>query len=108
MLARAVLSCPVPVLLEFSAPRRLPNTGLGPAVDEVARNHRGTMLALRIDTARDPVPAIVHGVRGTRAFVLFTQGREVTRCDGPLPGLAFENWVQKGCLYVQAASESIG
>ncbi len=93
VLASALYSCPVPVLVEFSGPRRVLNTGLGPTVDEVARDHAGTLVALRIDTAQDPVPAIVHGIRGARTFVLFRHGREVTRCRGPLPRVAFEKWV---------------
>jgi thioredoxin-like negative regulator of GroEL len=62
-------------------------------VEEVARNHAGTIVALTIDTAQDPVPAIVHGIQGARTFVLFRDGHEVTRCRGPLPRAAFEKWV---------------
>ena len=83
-LAEALSSSPVPVLVDFSAPDLHPGRRADPVVDEVARAHAGSVIALTLDVEREPAPAIVHGVRSVFAdgrrqavptFVLFKRGR---------------------------------
>jgi thioredoxin 2 len=101
-LAEALSISPVPVLVDFSAPCFHPGTRADPVVDEVARARAGLVIALTLDVERDPVPAIVHGVRSVSAnghrqeiptFVLFKRGQEVARRSGPLLSAQFGQWL---------------
>jgi len=101
-LADALSSSPVPVLVGFSTPDLHPGRRADPVVDEVARAHAGSVIALTLDVEREPVPAIVHGVRSVFAnghrqaiptFVLFKRGQEVARRSGLLPSAQFERWI---------------
>ncbi len=101
-LAQALSSSPVPVLVGFSAPHLHPGRRADPVVDEVARAHAGSVIALTLDVEREPAPAIVHGVRSVFAdgrrqavptFVLFKRGQEVARRSGLLPSAQFGQWI---------------
>jgi thioredoxin 2 len=101
-LAEALSISPVPVLVDFSAPCFHPGRRADPVVDEVARAHAGSVIALTLDVEREPVPAIVHGVRSVSAngerhgiptFVLFKRGQEVARRSGSLPSAQFGQWL---------------
>jgi thioredoxin 2 len=90
------------VLVDFSAPDLHPGRRADPVVDEVARAHAGSVIALTLDAEREPAPAIVHGVRSVFAngrrqaiptFVLFKRGLEVSRRSGLLPSAQFGQWI---------------
>ncbi len=102
-LAQALSTSPVPVLVDFWAPRCQPCLEAGPVVDQVAREHAGSVITLRLNTEQEPVPAIVHGVRmaptfqgsrGIPTFVLFKSGREVARRSGVPARAQLARWLQ--------------
>jgi len=100
-LAEALSNSPVPVLVDFSVPRLHPGRSANPVVDEVARAHAGSVIALTLDIESEPAPAIVHGVasgdighrRPISTFVLFKRGQEVARRSGLLPSAQFGQWI---------------
>jgi thioredoxin 2 len=101
-LAQALSTSPVPVLVDFWAPWCEPCQATDPIVDEVAREHAGAVITLKLNTEQEPAPAIVHGVRsvssvdgnlGIPTFVLFKRGREVARRSGVLATAQFGQWL---------------
>jgi thioredoxin 2 len=77
----------VPVVVDFYADWCAPCRATAPALDELAGQHAGRLLVVKLDTDRYPDAALRFGVRGIPTLVAFHQGRETRRHVG-LAGLA--------------------
>jgi thioredoxin 2 len=82
-------------------------------VDQVAREHAGTVITLMLNTEQEPAPAMVHGVRGILTaeglggiptFIVFRAGREVARRSGMLPRPQFSRWLESAQRGASVAS----
>jgi thioredoxin 2 len=94
-LGATVRSAPVPVLVDVWAPWCGPCRTAAPIVEEIARQHAGRLLVLKLNSDQHPETSAKHGVQGIPTFLLFRNGLEIARQVG-LPGReALQRWVQQ-------------
>jgi thioredoxin 2 len=82
---RVVADAEVPVLVDFYADWCGPCKVMAPLLDDIARERTGSLLALKLDTDRNPATATRFGVRGIPTLIAFARGREVGRHTGVVP-----------------------
>lgn len=91
---RTVLDSSAPVMVDFHADWCAPCRMVAPLVDELAHEHEGRLLVVRVDTDRAPGLSGRLGIRGIPTLVFFKDGVEVGRSVGFEPerirGLAEE------------------
>jgi thioredoxin len=79
---RTVLKAGVPVLVDFYADWCGPCKMVAPLVDELAKEHVGQLLVVKVDTDRAPAVAQHHGIRSIPTLILFKDGIEAGRSIG--------------------------
>jgi thioredoxin 2 len=93
-LERAVVSSPVPVLVDFWAPWCAPCRVAAPLFDEVARRLKGEAIVLKVDTEANPEAGARYEIRAIPTAILFQGGRERERRMGVQPAPALESWLR--------------
>lgn len=94
-LSRAIVSSPVPVLLDLWAPWCGPCRAATPMVEAVGRAQAGRVIVLKLNTEEHPEAAASLGVRGIPTFVVYSGGREVARRSGLMPRAEMERWLME-------------
>lgn len=79
---RTVLGADVPVLVDFYADWCAPCKMVAPLVDEIASEHVGRMLVVKIDTDQAPEVAMKYEIRSIPTIIVFSGGEEVERSLG--------------------------
>jgi thioredoxin len=77
-----VLQSEVPVLVDFYADWCGPCKMMAPALDEIAREHAGTVLVAKVDTDAAPGISRRYNIRGIPFFGLFDKGQMVKNAVG--------------------------
>ena len=77
-----VLASSIPVLVDFYADWCAPCKMVAPLVDELAREHSGRMLVVKIDTDHAAKIAEQYSIRSIPTLVLFKEGEEIDRSMG--------------------------
>lgn len=84
-LERLVRAAPVPVLVDFHATWCGPCKMVAPLVADLAREHAGRAIVVKVDTDRHPRVAGQVGVQGVPTFALFKGGHLAKVEVGALP-----------------------
>jgi len=82
---RLIGDAEVPVLVDFYADWCGPCKVMAPVLDDIARERSGSVLALKLDTDRNPATTTRFAVRGIPTVIAFARGREVARQTGAVP-----------------------
>lgn len=79
---RSVRQAEVPVLVDFYADWCAPCRMMAPLMDQIAGEHVGRVLVVKVDTDRAPSVAGALGIQSIPTVILFAHGREVRRSVG--------------------------
>ena len=88
-----VIQSDLPVLVDFWAPWCGPCQTVAPVLDELARDHAGSLRIAKVNTDENQANAFGYSVRGIPTMVLFKDGSEVDRVVGALPKADLERWI---------------
>lgn len=83
--ANRVLKASGPVIVEFMSYGCSHCRDAEPHVQEVARQLKGKYQFFRVNVPVEGQLATEYGIRGTPTFVMFQNGRELGRAEGPQP-----------------------
>lgn len=79
---KTVLQSDVPVLVDFYADWCAPCKMVAPLMDELAHQHIGKMLVVKVDTDRAPDVAMQYEIRSIPTLIMFQKGDEIERSLG--------------------------
>ena len=86
---------PVPVLVDFWAPRCGPCVQAAPIIEDIAEELAGEVLTLKVNTDEAQRVAGKFGIRSIPTFIVFKNGKEVARQSGLMPPDRMKQWVER-------------
>lgn len=92
-LAGLLQACPVPVLVDFYADWCGPCRQLSPILQQLAREQRGRLIVVKIDTEQDQDWAARLQVQGIPAVFLFQDGQLRKQASGYKPLAFWTSWI---------------
>ncbi len=87
---RIVAESKVPVLVDFYADWCAPCRMMAPVLDDMARQYKGRLEILKLDTDRFPSVSNGLGIRGIPTLIAFHNGKEAARQVGAAPKAMIE------------------
>jgi thioredoxin 2 len=89
-LDRVVRETEVPVLVDFYADWCGPCKVMAPVLDELAADHAGELLVVKLDTDAYPEVSASLGIGGIPTLILYRSGVEAARQTGAVPRSALD------------------
>ncbi len=87
----------VPVLVDFWAPWCSPCRSLGPILEKLAGEYRGSFILAKLNTDENPQISMEYGIQGIPNVMLFRDGRAVDQFVGVIPESGVRKFLEPHC-----------
>ena len=88
-----IQSSSIPVVVDFWAEWCGPCKQIGPILEEIAEEKKGTVRILKLNIDENPETPQKYSVRGIPTLMLFKEGKLIDRKIGSLPKSTLINWI---------------
>ena len=88
-----IKSSNIPVVVDFWAEWCGPCKQIGPILEEIAEEKKGTVRILKLNIDENPETPQKYSVQGIPTLMLFKEGKLIDRKIGSLPKSTLINWI---------------
>ena len=88
-----IKSSSIPVVVDFWAEWCGPCKQIGPILEEISEEKKGTIRILKLNIDENPETPQKYSVRGIPTLMIFKEGKLIDRKIGSLPKSTLINWI---------------
>ncbi len=90
----------LPVLVDFYADWCGPCKTLGPVISRLAREYKGRLIAVKINTEKKPALSDLYSIQSIPTIMLFHKEKQLMRLQGSYPYESLKAELEKGLARV--------